>query len=287
MSKGLEKTEALYRADFLKSTKIHFDTINVEGKPYIRLDKMTPTQMRTFLTLLHGFKQTTFFTVEATFTDSTTVSFNVDSGSLYTVKDAKKQIEQQEGTPSNQLKVLITRAYRYIPRNAELSALESVLSLHDENSGQSEHLDDDDDNKYLVIEASNNTVIQAGDELHLERLLVMDRTFAIDDDVAVLDIYNNKNGTLQAQWRKAKIIHIHDLLVTIHYCGWDQTHDFTLDLSIDNQKRRITHESTLNEEQQFLSRFTKMGLNDEIKMASKISAVESLLLFYEQLYNYV
>ena len=43
----------------------------------------------------------------------------------------KKQIEKQHGTPSGQMQVFIKRAYQYIPISAELTTLESVESLSD------------------------------------------------------------------------------------------------------------------------------------------------------------
>ena len=283
MSTSIEKTEALYPTNLLRSTK-HFKTVDIEGQSYIRLDKMTTTQMRTFLTLLHGFKQTTFFPVVATFADGTTLSINVDSMSLYTVKNAKKQIEKQNGTPRGEMQVFIKREYKYIPMNAELSALESVALLYDNHSGENRVVEEYDDNDYRVIEATDNTVIQAGDELHVQRLLSNNRTFTKDDyDIVVLDIYN-KDGTVQAQWRKATVVHAYnEYVIKIHYCGWDKAYDFTLDLSLDAHKRRISHESMLHEKQSFVKKFTKMGLNDEKKMASDISTVESLRLTDEQL----
>ena len=280
-STSIEITEALYpnNTKFLTSTNHQFETIQIEGQSYIKLDSMTSSQTKAFIELLRECRQTTFFPVETIFADGTTISINVDSTSLYTVKNAKKQIEKQHGTPSGQMQVFIKRAYQYIPISAELTTLESVESLSDnENKDREEY-----ENNYRFIEAKNNTIIQQGDELHVQHMLSNNRTFATDDDVVVLDIYH-KNDSLKAQWRKAKVIYMYsECLIKIHYYGWETCYDFTLDLSLDVHKRRISHEYILEEHQQIISKFTRTGVNGEVKKASQISTVEALLLSDEQL----
>jgi len=205
------------------------------------------------------------------------------------VLELKNAIQLKTGIVPYQQIIHISR--QPIPLSPELLPMISLLDEEPIDSDEEKKSDNDNSSDVFMIEGKNHIQLQPGDEIMLG-IQSMTRIYLPEESVAVLDDF----GDCRSQWRSAVVIqHRVQNQVRIHYCGWSNYYNTTLDLNTERDQRRIARDTTLRDDQGYINKFIKDGFpvfhmpstrgvfTNEIRMGSRIVSFEENQLTDEQI----
>lgn len=253
---------------------LHLTNIGVEV--FLHIKHLDASKLRTIIKNNEQLFMVEYFPIQVLTPDGVEFIFNVNSTNR-SILDLKQIVEKHNGTvPSMQNMI--------IERHPPLRTEQDVDRETDTNNDTATDFQNEEEgDTFVAIEGLNHVKLMPGDRVFIEFIPIFSE-YNIGDDVSVLDIFRNKYKE-ETQWRTAKVINTTRSLVRIHFTGWNEKHDITLDLHNKRDQRRISKHSILKSHQRYIPRFIREADNGEWKMGSAITDFETNQLTDKQIYE--